>query len=264
MNKQIENAKINDVQVSRSRCGYDPSPPQSCVQVDAKNLGDCSNISIRPRGRRDGVIANIPVTLAELSVRFFVNAIIDLPEPALEIRDIKKNLKITQCKLLQPSNVLFIKGFIRKNIDYSTATCSNLEGVCGEIHHCTIDVPFESTTTICFTKQPDDLCYNRIGEFGHPGNNSLSLDFCNQSPFCDLLYSQITEFDEFTNHVRPDNLDLPFKESFFTQFEEKMVIDLGIRVLQNQQVNIPRTSCYNPRIQDELDDIESEDKEPQA
>lgn len=284
MSKQVQNTQVSDIQVSRNRCGNDPSPQQQdCVEVDARNLGDCPNISVTPRGKKYGLIAKLPVTLAELNVSFFVNARIDLPEPALEVKDIKKSLKITQCMLLQPTNVLFIKGFVRKNIDYSTRSCSNLEGVCGEIHHCTIDVPFECTTPVCFSKDPDDPYYNERSEFGYLKKEGLpretfaekdklvsrdfsefnqeSIEYFNQLPFCDLLYSQITEFDEFINRIIPDNTDLPFEERLFTQIEEKMVIKLGLRILQNQQVSIPRTPGHKPRIQDELENEESEVEE---
>ena len=262
MSKQVENVEVSDIQVSQNRCGNDISPQQTgCVEVDAKNLGDRTNIPTDPVGRTDGVIAKIPVTLAEFNVRFFVNARIDLPEPALEIKDIKKNLKITQCMLLQPTNVLFIKGFVRKNIDYSTGTCSNLDGVCGEIHHCTIDVPFEFTTPVDFFTLPIDPISNERNEFAYMKKealprdsfaekdrlvsrdfseyNQISTEYLGELPFCDLLGSSIVEFDEFINRRRPVNTDLPFEERLFTEIEEKMVVQLNLRLLQEQQVVIP-------------------------
>lgn len=284
MSKQVNDGLVSDIQVSGNRCGNDPSPQQqSCVEVDARNLGDCPNTPRTPLGRRGPLIAKIPVTLAELNVRFFVNARIDLPEPALEVKDIKKSLKITQCMLLQNTNILFIKGFVRKNIDYSTRTCSNLEGVCGEIHHCTIDVPFECTTPVTFTTSPNEVLFNNRDEFGYMKKEELpretfaekdqlvsrdfsefnqeSTEYFNELPFCDLIYSNIVEFDEFINRRRPANIDLPFEERLFTQIEEKMVIKLRLRVLQNQQVYIPHHSCRNSRIEDELENKEPEVEE---
>ena len=80
-------------------------------------MDNCPNTPVTPIGLPGGVVVKIPVVLAELTVRFNVNAFIKLPELALEIKDIKKRLKITQCMLLQPTNILFIKGYVRKNID---------------------------------------------------------------------------------------------------------------------------------------------------
>ena len=268
MSKQVQNAEISDIQVTQNNCGNGVSPQQNgCVEVDAKNLGDRDNIPVDPVGREDGVVVKIPVTLAEFNVRFFVNARIDLPEPALEVKNIKKNLKITQCMLLQPTNVLFIKGFVRKNIDYSTRDCSNLDGVCGEIHHCTIDVPFECTTPVDFFTLPDLPIYNERDEFGylrveslptdsfaekdhlmskdHSEYNQNSTEYFNMLPYCDLISSNIVEFDEFINRRRPAGIDLPFEEKLFTQIEEKMVIQLSLRLLQEQQVRIPGTPVIN-------------------
>ncbi|MGN9163786.1 CsxC family protein [Tissierellaceae bacterium HCP3S3_D8] len=267
MTEQAQAAKVSDIQVIENGCGCNPSP-RGCVDVDSKSLNDCPNIPVKPHGIKNGAIVKIPVVLAELTVRFFVNAMIDLPEPALEIKDIKKRLKITQCLLLQPTNVLFIKGFVRKNIDYSTRTCSNREGVCGEIHHCTVDVPFECTTPVKFFREPAPIIPNQRKEFEffrdqHLPNehfaekdrllsgdlsefNQISNEFFNELPFCELISSTINEFDEFINRRRPAHIDLPFEEKEFRRIEEKMVIELKLKILQKQQVEIPRTSGWKP------------------
>lgn len=269
MSNQVKTARISDIQVSERGCANRPDPQQNCVNVDATNLGDCPNTPMEPIAKADGTIVKIPVTLAELEVKFFVHANIDLPEPALEIKDIKKNLKITQCTLLQPTNVLFIRGFVRKNIDFSTRSCSNSEGVCGDIRHCTVDVPFECTTAVDFSSYPDDPLTNTRQEFEYLRQESLpretfaekdhllskdfsefnqtSIEYFNKLPFCDLIYSEIFEFDEFINRIRPNNVNLPFEERTFTEIEEKMVIKLGLRVLQEQQVFIPPFCKGKPR-----------------
>ncbi len=283
MTDKAQNAKISNIQVYEDRCGCPGPGPieQSCVDVDARNLGDCPNVPRTPVGIINGAVIKVPVVLAEFTVRFFVNAIIDLPEPALEIKDIKKRLKVTQCLLLQPTNILFIKGFVRKNIDYSTRTCSNNEGVCGEIHHCTIDVPFECTTPITFFRPPAPLLANERQEFEYLKEESLprdtfaekdklmsgdlsefnqtSTEFFNELPFCELISSRINEFDEFINRRRPANVNLPFEEREFRRIEEKMVIALRLKLLQKRQVTVPsipgNTIC--PEGEEEEDSITS-------
>lgn len=260
MSKQAKNTEVSDVQVSQNLCPVD-SLQANCVDIDSRNLGDRINDPITPTGVTDGVVATLPVTLAELAVRFFVSATIDLPEPALEIKAIKKNLKITQCMLLQPTNMLFIKGFVRKNIDYSTGSCSNLDGVCGEVHHCTVDVPFEFTTPVNFFREPTPISNAVRNEFEYLKEQDLpresfaekdklmSSDFSefnqtteeyfNKLPFCELIASRIIEFDEYINRARPDNTNLPFEEGLFTEIEEKMVIQLRLKLLQEQAVVVP-------------------------
>jgi len=243
-----------DTKDSKSECDH-------CVDVDSTVLDNCPNTPVTPIGIPGGVVVKIPVVLAELTIRFNVNAFIKLPEPALEIKDIKKKLKITQCTLLQPTNILFIKGFVRKNIDYTTKTCSNREGVCGEVHHCTIDVPFECSTPVTYTTPPATLLTNSVSEFEYfkvtdlPNKffaekddllsgdlseiNQFRTENFNELPFCELITARIFEFDEFIDRRRPEHDEFPFEEKLFSKLEEKMVIELTLKLLQNRQVRIP-------------------------
>ena len=153
---------------------------------------------------------------------------------------------------MQPTNILFIKGFVRKNINYSTAICSNNERACGEIHHCTEDTPFECSTSVTFFKQPLELHTNtrkgfqylkeeNLSNSNNDGKNKLTLgdfskfnqvseEFFNELPFCKLISSRIVEFDEFISH---------FEEKFFIQIKEKMVIEIKLEIIQNINVVIP-------------------------
>ncbi|GAB6181504.1 hypothetical protein JCM14036_28230 [Desulfotomaculum defluvii] len=217
------------------------------------------------------VTVKIPVVLSEITVQVNLDSIITLPEPALEIKNIKKRVKVTQCLLLQePTNgdvvsngmtgTLFLKGFVRKNIDYATRACSNTEGVCGDIRHCTVDVPYSCTTTIPFATPPQAPIVNTREEFeffrrqklprgaGFAEKDSLlsgdfsefnqvSEEFFTELPYCELISARIVEYDEYLNRTRP-NTTIPFEEKEFTQVEEKMVLFITLKVLQNQQVPI--------------------------
>ncbi|WZL72287.1 hypothetical protein QBE52_14485 [Clostridiaceae bacterium 35-E11] len=231
---------------------------QICVNVEGGVVETCTNAPVALEPITTGAVAKIPVVLAELAVQFNVTSTIELPEPALEIKNIKKRVKVTQCMLLQDTNVLFIRGFVRKNIDYATGFCANDQGVCGEIHHCTIDVPFECTTTVTFNGTPPaPVAENTISEFEYfrtqdlPNTfaekdkllsgdlseyNQISTEFYNELPYCELISSRIVEFDEYIN--RTPVIGGPFEENFFTEVEEKMVIFLTLKILQKQQVAI--------------------------
>ncbi|KXG76119.1 CsxC family protein [Thermotalea metallivorans] len=234
----------------------------TCVKVTGGTTSDCVNQPVPITSLRSGAIVKIPVVLAELTVQINVDSIIDLPEPAWEIKNIKKHVKITQCLLLQDTNMLFIKGFVRKNIDYTTRECSNSQGFCGDIKHCTVDVPFSCTTPVNFngiapippvprTKtefeyfkrqdlsgpgfaEKDELLSGDLSEF-----NQISTEYFNELPFCELISSRIVEFDEFLNPIHPKFIKAPFEEKFFRSIEEKMVIFLTLKILQNRQVAIP-------------------------
>jgi len=241
----------------------------TCVNVDPVITGsqnECPNTPVVLTPLLTGAVAKIPVVLAELTVQINMDSVVTLPEPAYEIKNIKKRVKLTQCLLLQDTNVLFLRGFVRKNIDYSTRTCSNAEGFCGDIRHCTVDVPFSCTTPVVFNGTPplvpplnttDEFEYFNVEEDLGPGfaekdallsgdfseYNQISTEFFTERPFCELISSRIVEFDEFVNRTRPTNVTIPFEERFFTQVEEKMVVFLTLKILQKRQVAIPATEA---------------------
>lgn len=274
-----------------------------CVVVTGGTQQTCTNepVKIWPVNGKKRVIAKIPVVLAELEVQIDVHSTITLPEEALEIKQIFKRLKLTQCRLLQPFRdkhhwdkdwdedwdddwdddwdkhgdkhkdkhfkkhkfpkfKLFLEGFVRKNIEYAVVDCRDKFGVCGDIRHCTVDVPFSCVTTIeKFNGSPPlPIVFNKKKEFEYfksaplPNKfpekdqllsgdltefNQCSFEFFNELPYCELVSSKICELDEYLGLKRAHGA--PFEEHTFREFSEKMVIDLTLKVLQNQQVFIP-------------------------
>lgn len=245
---------------------------QTCVEVTGGGTQTtCPSSTVAITGITTGTI-KVPVVLTEVDVQVNVDSVITLPEPALEVKQIKKRLKVTQCLLIQDPDVasptsgtLFLKGFVRKNIDYATRACSNTEGVCGDIRHCTVDVPWNCTTTVFFdtgaggttpevppVNQRDEFEFFRrqslptgagfaekdqllSGDFSE--FNQVSQEFFTELPYCELIFARIVEYDEFLNRTRP-NVAIPFEEREFTQLEEKMVITVRLKVLQNRQVTL--------------------------
>jgi hypothetical protein len=235
---------------------------KECVTVTGGTTSECANTPVPIRAVRTGAVAKIPVVLSELTIQINVDSKISLPEPAFEIKRIKKRVKLTQCILLQDTNVLFIKGFVRKNIEFSTqGTCSNSTGFCGNIKQCTVDVPFSCTTPVEFNGvEPSKLIFSaqkefvffRVQDVSGPEfaekdellssdlteHNQISTEFFNELPFCELISARIVEFDEELNPQRPFCGKFPFEEKEFKNIEEKMVIFLTLKLLQNQQVAI--------------------------
>lgn len=210
----------------------------------------------------------LPVVLAETTITVPINARVTLPEPALKIKDIRKNLKVTQCLLLldpagsTTSVPLFIKGFVRKNIQYAVRRCSNAEGVCGDIRHCTVDVPFQCTTQVSINGTPpvlpltnlrEEFAFFRSQPLSGPGFaekdrllsgdssefNQVSQEYFTELPYCELIHSRIVEYDEHLNRRVPAGVTLPFEEREFRTIEEKAVLAFTVKVLQKQLVAIP-------------------------
>ena len=213
------------------------------------------------------IVTKVPVVLAELTLQANIDTTIVFPEPVLEIKDIKKRLKITQCRLLLPTNKLFVKGFVRKNIQYASPSKdiadSTSTSVSSDLHSLTVDVPFTCVTEIKkFISKPVRPEMNNRHEFdffvtkplpsGFPEKDELlssdlsqfhqeSEQFYNELPFCELISSKIIEWDEALDR-QPLPTASPLGEGFFTKIEEKMVVDFTLKVLQNQQVRVSSTT----------------------
>jgi hypothetical protein len=243
------NKKMNECKVSTNQC-------------------DCDNHPHKPHVSIGKIIAKVPVVLAELTLQVNVDAYIDFPEPVLEIKDIKKHVKITQCRLLLPTKKLFVKGFVRKNIQYASPSKdiahSTSKSIASDIHSYTVDIPFQCVTEIKhFLAKPVMPEMNKRKEFdffvakslpsGFPEKDELlsndlsqfhqeSKQFYNELPFCELISSKIIEWDEAINRVDLPNSETPIGEGYFTKVEEKMVVDITLKVLQNQQVRVTSTT----------------------
>ncbi|AQS58825.1 CsxC family protein [Desulforamulus ferrireducens] len=237
--------------------------------VKGGTLCECPSSTVAIVGLTTGPTVKVPVVLAQLQIQVNLDSVITLPEPALEIKDIKKRVKVTQCLLLQDPfepvgspTMLSIKGYIRKNIDYATRSCSNSEGVCGDIRHCTVDVPFNCMTQVVFNgATPASILVNTTDEFtffrnqplSGPGfadkdhllssdlseYNQVSQEFFNDLPYCELVSARVVEYDEYLNRQRPCGVNLPFEEKEFRQVEEKAILLLVVKILQNRLVAIP-------------------------
>ncbi|WP_373368717.1 CsxC family protein [Clostridium weizhouense] len=211
------------------------------------------------------VFLKLPVVLAETNITIPVEATITLDQAAIEIKRIKKNVFLTQSRLIPFSStdatpntgILFIAGFIRKNIEYATQTCTATDSpnLCGDIRHCTVEVPFNFTTRITFIRPPVlaentipseleyftdtlrgcDICADPvIGR--NPCDQSFSFtEVFNEKPFTELVNAFVTEVDIHTNPTT--NCNLPTEQSF-TTLTEKLVVNLTLKVLQQQQVRV--------------------------
>ncbi|WP_347553247.1 CsxC family protein (plasmid) [Pseudalkalibacillus hwajinpoensis] len=254
-----------------------PYYPGSKPKKSQKNsvVPGVNNKPVEPRAI-EKAYAKVPVVLGETTIQIDLDAKIDFPEPVLEIKKIKKHLKLTQCRLLLPTNKLFIKGFVRKNIQYATPKHSNRHQVLSSIHSLTVDIPFEAVTEIDFLNKPHfesnpdtrDFTFFTASKLPQGQGFSqkeklLSADFSqydqisgevfNELPFCELISSKFIEYDEALdrkmgtvfNH-NGECMEAPFEEGTFTKIEEKMVVEITLKVLQNQQVHIDRGGHYPP------------------
>lgn len=236
---------------------------ESSENFESENFNDHDSKDCHPHVSIGKIITKVPVILASLGIQLNLDAKIKFPEAVLEIKDIKKRVKLTQCRLLLPTKKLFIKGFVRKNIQYASPSSeieeSTTTSVASDLHSLTVDIPFQHVTEIkrflSFPVMPEvnkrqefDFAVSKSLPSGFPEKDELlssdlsqfhqeSSQFYNELPFCELVSSKIIEWDEALDRVPlPDKS--PLGEGYFTTMEEKMVLDLCINVLQKQQIRV--------------------------
>ncbi|MBK5240076.1 CsxC family protein [Clostridium sp.] len=238
----------------------------ACATVATQSVSLTEQVKVTPEVIMGGpVVVKIPVVLAETNITIPVEATITLDEEAIEIKRIKKNVYLTQSRLIPYSQdgmsgtgILFIEGFVRKNIEYATQTCPVANGcgnVCGDIRHCTVQVPFSFTTRIDLLRDPIFNENTPASELGYFTDKLQGCDICtdpvigrnpcdqsftfkeyfNEKPYVELVSANITEVDI---HKNPTSNCLTPTEQRFTQLTEKIVVNLTLKVLQNQQVRI--------------------------
>ncbi|MCI0766132.1 CsxC family protein [Bacillus sp. TL12] len=200
---------------------------------------------------RQNARVKIPVVLAERIVQIVVEANIELEDGAVEIKRVLKDVFLTQCKLVPVAfedfndtgyrevtqAKLFVEGYIRKNIEYATKDCH------GHVRYRTANVPFYGFVDLT----EDDFLTPPLfaagsanrSQFINPKDGDLprldkfffeNTTFYNEQPYCELIRADFFELD-FS--PCPKHLGEEFKE-----IREKIVLDLTLKVLQVQQVNV--------------------------
>jgi len=229
------------------------------VKLTGGTTGDCINTPVEIRALRTGAIAKVPVILAELTLQLNLDAKIDLPVVASEINIIKNSVKVSQCLLLSDTNMLFIKGYVSQNIEYKAISSIYGDQEYGSVSQCAVEVPFGCTTSVDFNgSDPLDPIPNDIKTFEYQNKqnidtrrvennpiphrdflekNRISTEHFNDLPYCELVSTRIIEADKCLSNSNVHRFNTT-KEKYIKNIEEKMVIYLTIKILQNQQIEI--------------------------
>lgn len=223
--------------------------------LDSYTLSECSNTC--PQNYPN---YKVPVVLSEFTVQIDTESKIRLCEPAIDIKRIKKNVFLTQCRFIPGTCKVFISGYVRKNIEYSTMDCYNNSGICGDIKHTTVHVPFQCMTELKGMRNPqfqynppteelfylDDKCMGR----NMKEVDMHSEEHFNEKVYCELVHASIYEADIVHEC---EKLGCMTNEIVFQSFIEKEVLYLTLKLLQNQQIYKeyhPKYPCYDDHGKD--------------
>ena len=211
------------------------------------------------------VTVKIPVVLTECSITLTIQSSLKLEDDVLEIKHVRKNVSLNQCKLIPNSGndkpntgILFLAGFIRSNIEYSTKECNDKEVLRGKLKHATVNDPFECTTRVTFntppkfkatTSQDEVEILNTSIEVCNTYEKEItgrdireqsfrSIEFFNEKVFCELISAEFVESDILDN-LKNKEFKSPLEQTFH-DITEKVVLFLTIELLQNQDVIISK------------------------
>lgn len=190
----------------------------------------------------------LPKVLAEFVVQIDSEAKIRLNEPAYEIKRIEKQVFLTQCRYIPPTDKVFIEGYIRKNIEYASRKCTTKQAaIAGTIKDTTVHVPFKVYTKVDFKDNLPIVVPNtppmvaryfdqkRMGKDIREADRS-NIEIFNEPVFCELEWSAIFDAD-INNYGTP--IDGFPNEEEFQEFTDKSVVYICIKLLQKQQVFMP-------------------------
>ena len=231
--------------------------------VKAVTLAECSNMPLNPSGINGPIVGKIPVVIAEPIVQVVVEAQIELEEPAIEIKRIKKNLFINQCKLIDlggNTGKLFLGGFVRKNIEFATVKCVSEENksISGDIRHTTVNVPFNCVTQIHFVSSPntrfcegpkeaslffdtmkDDTCGESI-----MGSSPCEQNFQHTECFNERVFCELEDVKFFEDDIHVDVMDGNFVENIAIGLCVAKWLSKGTRLRLDAHLAISRPQDY--------------------
>ncbi|WP_235828980.1 CsxC family protein [Anaerosacchariphilus polymeriproducens] len=186
----------------------------------------------------------IPKVLAEFIVQIDSESKIRLNEPSYEIKRIEKQVFLTQCRYIPPTDKVFIEGYIRKNIEYATKHCTSKTGIGGAIKDTTVHIPFKTYTKVNFCGNLPQVQPNyppmvaryfdqkRMGKNFREADRS-DIEIFNEPVYCELEWSAVFDAD-IDNKGTP--IDGFINEEEFQEFTDKSVVYLCMKLLQKQQV----------------------------
>jgi hypothetical protein len=205
--------------------------------INSEVIHEYSNKLITPDVDFNQVVVHVPVLLSQFEIEFACETIIKLDCPALDVKRIKKNVYLDECRLLPKVNKLFIGGIVRKNIEYSTEA---------NIRHATIEVPFKCATEVKYFTSPVINSSEEVLEIETLRSDGMGIDLSektyvssenfNEKIYCKLVDDEIEELD-IIDEDKGKN-ENPECERLFETLTEKMVVKLNLKLMQVQEIRI--------------------------
>ncbi|MBE6069019.1 MAG: hypothetical protein E7211_15205 [Clostridium lundense] len=214
--KEIDNLdevnNINDIELTENQITVHCKAKVSNNTV----LECCLSKNIKSKFIKEPVVCKVPVIISQIEIPICIETLIKFHEPAFKIIDVNKEVFLESCNLINNSNKFFIKGFIRENITYSNINSITNYAVSGNVKSLEIDIPFKCSTKVYFNSSP-------------VSNNEI---------YCKIDSTNILETMS-QEELKDVKNTLP-KTHTFQEVTKKIILNLGLSLLQEQYVFIDR------------------------
>lgn len=174
-----------------------------------------------PMGSSGPIIGAFPVILSEFDVNIFCE--LKYKYPIISMKSDVSTVILKLCKFSSDNKKMYLEGYIDKGIQISLADST-------EDQKTTVKLPFKTMINIKYNKEPNfDTDYKSLDK----DNNSLTYYF---SPADKVYWSH--EYTKITEKYE----ELPSESNDKQEFVNKIVLTLGMVILQDQRVFIPEST----------------------
>lgn len=181
----------------------------------------------------------VPVIITESQVDIDLENTIELPVVSSKILSVKKNVVLKCCKLIPETNVLFLNGIVMKSIEYNADLNEGSKEISCQRRNVTVKIPFNCTTLVEYIVEPlsSERKETEVVIFKDSIEEKTFLDaYCNADEiFCELVSAT---FEELNVKNKIELKAGEFELTTFTGIDQKMVMHLVVRLIQNQNVFI--------------------------
>ncbi|MDF2504223.1 CsxC family protein [Clostridium sp.] len=203
--------------------------------------------------RRTGEF-KVDVVIAEFDAYINSESVIHLAKPAFEIKRIDKEIFLTEARFVPTKfdyhkgkvieGILFLEGYLRKNVEYASLTCTGKSAIGGEINDTTARVKFLTSVVVRdFVNYPiikaspasETTRYFDKKALGKNTKESdrRTLEILNEPVLAEIEETDVIDADI---NIKGTPIDGFPNEEQFNKFIDKAVIRIRVKLLQKQQV----------------------------
>ncbi|WP_017414267.1 hypothetical protein [Clostridium tunisiense] len=205
---------------------------------------------------KNAFIVNVPIVLAGIEIELTLDKEIELGENKTYVRAESKHTMITECNIIPYTNNLFVEGYVQKYIEFYESRQIGLPRK--ELKHMTINIPFKAFTEVSFLTKPiygktinKSICVMKNIELakGTTENSWFYYNKPQEQIYCELEWLKILETNILENSIK-ENMSNNEECKNCRKLFVKMVLNIGLKIIQNQPLAISHFDKINYKIED--------------